>query len=113
MNDLSALVSDFFEMVLGFLGGFFSSAVYVVFNLFQELFDSIFSPLLGVFDSEFESYGVEFFSFFFSQIDNFDLSINIIYWAVGVILFAYIIKHIIFPLIVAIVDDIIDACTPS
>lgn len=106
-------VRDFLSWILTSLGDFFTSAVDVVFDLFYDLFNSIFRPFIGVFDSNVESYGSEFFAFFFKQASAFPLSINIVYWAVGIFLFIFIMKHVIFPLIVTVIDNIIDIFTPS
>lgn len=108
------IVTEFLEWVLTFVLGFFQAATDTIFSIFGDLFEEIYGYLVELLMyGNYENVGENFFGIVFKKADNFAFSFNVVYWLVGLMLCIFIFKRIVLPLIVAVVDDLIDLFTPS
>lgn len=111
---MTGLISDLLDYILMYLLGFFQSITDTVFALFGDFFKTIYDYLVQFFTfSSFETVGQEFFSTILDRSQSDIFSINIVYWIVGLMLCIFVFKHFVLPLVVSLVDDIVDLFTPS
>ena len=103
-------VSDsILEFIISNLCAFIGVIVQSLFSIIHNIFEILYPKLQIMFtDSYVEDIGSNFFDTVFSKAKNISLSFNVIYWIVGVYISIFIIKHIAFPIIVALVDNVHD-----
>lgn len=108
------IVSEFYDWVLTFILGFFQASTDTIFTFFGDFFEKIYSYLVEYLTiGNFETIGEDFFGIIFSKSQGLSFSFNLIYWLVGLMLCIFVFRRFVIPLIVAVVDDLIDLFTPS
>ena len=111
---MTGLISDFLDYIMTFLLGFFQSITDTVFALFGDFFKVIYDYIIEFFTfSSFEYVGQEFFGTIMDSSSAKLFSFNIVYWIVGLMLCIFVFKRFVLPLIVSLVDDLVDIFTPS
>lgn len=108
------IIGNFISWVLEHILAFFSAVMETIHNCFGDLFNTIYYYILEFLSSSsFESIGSDFFGVIYSRSQRFTFSFNIIYWLVGLYIGLFVLRRFIIPIIIAIVDDLIDLFTPS
>lgn len=99
---------------------FIKDLPFTLVDVFAVFFDSCYGILksfyvsfLGVLSDEwFPTLGQDFFNFIFVQSYKFSFSYNIVYYVVGLFLFVFVLKHLLLPLLSALVQALLDLFTP-
>lgn len=108
------IVSEFLDWVLTFILGFFQATTDTIFSFFGDFFEKIYSYLVEyLMYGNFETIGEDFFGIIFKKSEGFTFSFNVVFWLVGLMLCIFVFKRVVIPLLIAVVDDLIDLFTPS
>ena len=88
--------------------------------LFYNIFDSCFAFIKILFNclksiltgSKMQDVGISFFGFMSDTCNGTQLTFNIVYVIVGFSIFIFVVRRFVIPLVVAIINAIVDAITP-
>ena len=107
-------MSEFLEWLISNLNGGIGIIINALFSSLEWIVGAIYKWVVSVFtDSYFSHLGESFFDSISNTAESFTFSFSIIYWVVGVSIAFYVIRHVLFPLLSHLVDNIHDTFTGS